>query len=339
MMPVTIKDVAKDTKLAVSTISKYMNGGNVRPENKLIIEEAVQRLGYRPNHLARGLRNSRSYIIGLLIPSLIGAHSGKMVAALEAQMRKSDCFLTICCYQDSVELAKEYVDFLVEKGVDGIIVSPIQTKENYLKSANDAGIPVVILEDTYGNEKCDVVQVDCASASYELVECLIKKGHKRIAIIKGIEGMTTSRERLNGYLRVMEDYELPVNEEYLISGAYDYQSGYEGVQKLWQLENKPTALFITNYHMSVGALVAVRHLNIQIPEELSIVVFDDMELSTITNCRMTAVRQPMEEIMEQACEFIERRLSGDFRNYPEKKRIKAKIIYRNSVVQKDDYNE
>lgn len=338
-MPVTIKDVAKDTKLAVSTISKYMNGGNVRPENKVVIEEAVKRLGYRPNHLARGLRNSRSYIIGLLIPSLIGAHSGKMVAALEAQMRKTDCFLTICCYQDSVELAKEYVDFLVEKGVDGIIVSPIQTKENYLKSANDARIPVVILEDTYGIENCDVVQVDCASASYELVECLIKKGHKHIAIIKGIEGMTTSRERLNGYLRVMEDYELPINQEYLISGAYDYQSGYEGVQKLWRLEKKPTALFITNYHMSVGAMVAVRHLNIHIPEDLSIVAFDDMELSTITNCRITAVRQPMDEIMEQACEFIERRLNGDFRSYPDKKRIKAQIIYRTSVAQKDDFDE
>lgn len=337
-MAVTIKDVARDTKLAVSTISKYMNGGNVLPENRIIIEEAVRRLGYRPNQLARGLRNSRSYIIGLLIPSLIGAHSGKMVASLEAEMLRRNCFLTICCYQDSVELAKEYVDFLVEKGVDGIIVSPIQTKENYLKTATDAGVPVVILEDTYGIEKCDVVQVDCASASYELVESLIKKGHKRIAIIKGIEGMTTSRERLNGYLRVMEDYELPVNEEYLISGAYDYQSGYEGVQKLMALENKPTALFITNYHMSVGALVAVKHLDIRIPDELSIVVFDDMELSTITNCRMTAVRQPMEEIMEQACEFIERRISGDYRGYPEKKRIKAKIIYRNSVVWKEDYS-
>lgn len=332
-MAVTIKDVARETNLAVSTISKYMNGGNVRPENKKIIEEAVKKLGYQPNHLARGLRNSRSYTIGFMIPSMIGAHLARMLTCLEKQMQKRNCFLTICCHQNSAELAREYVEFLVEKGVDGIIVSPVQTTENYMQPALDANIPVVVLEDTYGMEKCDVLQVDCASASYELVESLVKKGHKRIAIIKGSEGMTTSRERLNGYLRVFEDYEFPVYEEYMIPGNYDYQSGYEGMKKLWQLEEKPTALFVTNYHMSVGVLVAVKQLNIKVPEELSIVAFDDLELSTIVDSRLTAVCQPIEELMEGACTFIERRLQGDFRNYPEKKRMKATVIYRDSVAE------
>ncbi len=327
-MAITIKDVAKDTGLAISTISKYMNGGNVRPENQAIIEEAIMRLGYSPNHLARGLRTSRSYTYGFLLPTMEGGNSGRLVSCMEQETRKRNCFLTICCHQNSVELAKEYIEFLVEKGVDGIIVSPVKTEENYLVAAQEAGIPLVILEDIYGKETFDVVQVDCATSSYEIVESLIKKGHKKIAILKGTEGMTTAKERLNGYLRVMEDYGIPVNDAYLIDGDYDYHSGYEGVKKLWKLQEKPTALFVTNYHMCIGALVAVKHLNIQVPRELSIVSFDDMDLSALADFKITTVRQPMEEITHQACNIIEKRVQGDYSHFPEKKRIKAKVIYR-----------
>ena len=327
-MAVTIKDVAKDTNLAISTISKYMNGGNVRPENRKLIEESIMRLGYSPNHLARGLRTSRSYTYGFLLPSLEGGNSGRLVSCMEQETRKRNCFLTICCHQNSSELAKEYIEFLVEKGVDGIVVGPVKTEENYLQAAQEAGIPLVILEDVYNDEKYDIIQVDCATSSYEIVESLIKKGHKKIAIIKGTEGMTTAKERLNGYLRVMEDYGIPVEQEYLIEGDYDYRSGYEGVKKIWALKERPTALFVTNYHMSIGALVAAKHLNIQVPEELSIVSFDDMDLSALADFKITTVRQPMEEIMHEACALIEKRSQGDYENFPEKKRIKAKVIYR-----------
>ncbi len=330
-MTVTIKDVAKEAKLAVSTISKYMNGGKVRPKNEQIIKEVVERLGYRPNNFARGLRNSRSYTIALLTPNMEGEHSARMISSLEDQVKKMGCFLNICCYQDSIEHIKSYVEYLTEKNVDGIIVSPIKTTEDYLEPARRAGIPIVILEDTYGIENCDVLQVDCASASYQIVEHLIQQGHRKIAVIKGTEGMTTSRERLNGYLRVMEDYGYPVKEEFLIDGDYDYRSGYEGVMKLWQLGERPTALFVTNYHMSVGALVAINRLHIRVPEELSVVVFDDMTLSTIVRPRLTAVHQPLEELMEKACELIEKRMNGDFEGFPGKWRLKARIAYRDSV--------
>ena len=111
-MAVTIKDVARETNLAVSTISKYMNGGKVKATNQKLIEEAIDRLGYRPNNLARGLRNSRSYIIGLLVPFLEGSYSAKMVTLLEQKVQEMGCFLTIYCHRNSSELARNYVEFL-----------------------------------------------------------------------------------------------------------------------------------------------------------------------------------------------------------------------------------
>jgi LacI family transcriptional regulator len=336
-MTVTIKDVARETNLAMSTISKYMNGGKVRAKNQKLIEEAVERLGYRPNNLARGLRNSRSYMIGLLLPALEGSYSAKIVTALEQRVQEMGCFLTIYCHRNSPELARNYVEFLVERMVDGMIVNQASTREDYLKPARDAKIPMVILEDTYGVKDLDVIQVDCASAAYQLVENLIQNGHEKIAIIKGSEGASTSRERLNGYLRVLEDYEMAVYPEYIIDGDYDFHSGYQGIKKLWSLPKRPTAVFVTNYHMSLGALVAVNQLGIRVPEELSIVAFDDMELSSLVQPHMTAVRQPLEQVMEEACRILERRMKGDFEGYPEKKRLKAEIIYRDSVARIEKY--
>lgn len=110
-MAVTIKDVARETNLAVSTISKYINGGKVKATNQKLIEEAIDRLGYRPNNLARGLRNSRSYIIGLLVPFLEGSYSAKMVTLLEQKVQEMGCFLTIYCHRNSPELARNYVEF------------------------------------------------------------------------------------------------------------------------------------------------------------------------------------------------------------------------------------
>ena len=296
----------------------------------------MARLGYRPNNLARGLRNSRSYMIGLLVQTLEGAHSAKMVEALEKRVREMGCFLTIYCHRESTELARNYIHFMIEKGVDGIIVSPVCTREDYLQEAKEANIPLVILEDTFGMKDVDVVQVDCASASYQMVESLIQKGHQKIAIIKGMEGMSTTKERLNGYLRVLEDYEIPVCPDYIVDGDYGYNSGYEGIQKLWNLKERPTAVFVTNYHMSMGALVAVNQLGIQVPKELSIVAFDDMELSSIVQPHMTAVKQPLEEVMAEACALIARRMNGDFEKFPEKKRLKAEVIYRDSVTELTD---
>lgn len=145
-MAATIKDVAKETGLAISTISKYMNGGMVRPENKRIIDEAVKKLGYSPNSLARGLRSSRTYTVGVLISNMEGAYGAKLVNHLEENLQKMGCALILCCHGDSPEQAEEYVDFLCDQMVDGIIVTNFVTQVDYLKRAREMQIPLVAVE-------------------------------------------------------------------------------------------------------------------------------------------------------------------------------------------------
>ncbi len=230
-MGVTIKDVARETNLAISTISKYMNGGKVRKKNEEIIENAIRKLNYSPNSTARGLRTSKTYRVGLMMGTGNSPHTAKILNEIERNLRVQGYSLLFLSHEDNMERIKKYVDYMVDHGVDGIIVTSYGKKSDYLQRAREMKIPVVALEECYTKVDTDCVQVNCAGGAYEMVEYLIAVGHREIAVINGPEDYKlTARERKRGYLRVMEDYEIPVKPEYLIAGDYGYKSGYEGIK-------------------------------------------------------------------------------------------------------------
>lgn len=330
-MAVTIKDVAKETNLAISTISKYMNGGSVREENRERIEAAIQKLGYFPNHTARGLRTARTYRVGLMAGTINSPHTAAMISEIEKKLRTLGYSLIFTSHDENKEQAEEYINYMVEKGVDGIILIPVGGEADYLKSTGEQHIPVVIVEESGGNVETDCIRVDCAGGTYQIVEELVRAGHKDIAIITGPKYKLTARERLRGYLRVMEDYEYPVKQEYLIRGDFQYKSGYDGIMKLWQLKERPSAVFVSNYDMCLGAMAAIHDLGIKVPQELSVVAFDDFELSVMVRPKLTTVRQPLVELANVACDLLCRRMNNDYSDFPRKIRLKPECMYRNSV--------
>ncbi len=200
-MAVTIKDVAKETNLAISTISKYMNGGTVRLENRVLIEAAVQKLGYSPNRSARGLRTSKTYMIGLVTGQVNSPHTAAIVSGIEKRFRNLGYSVIFATYEENGVQIEDYLDYLLERGVDGIISSPIAAGEDCLKKAVDQNVPVLVVEENSGEMQTDCVQVDCCGGVYQSVEHLIESGHQRIAIIKGPEHKLTAQERLRGYYR------------------------------------------------------------------------------------------------------------------------------------------
>jgi len=311
-MVVTIKDVAKETNLAISTISKYMNGGNVRSKNKKIIDEAIQKLGYRPNDNARGLRNAKTYTVGVLIDSLGSQYFSKVTQIVEKFLKKEGYSVLVCCHKDDARKAREAIEFLVAKQVDGIIIEALESDEDYTAPLRYHNIP------------------------YQATEYLIQQGHKKIAIISGTSidntGLLAGKERLTGYLRAMEDYELEVQKEYVVEGNFKFESGYKCMQKLWNLKKRPSAVFISNYNMCLGAMAALNDMKIAIPEELSLVTFDDLEFSVISNPMLTAIKQPMEEIAEKAVELVLRRIDGDYADYPKNLKLPTELVVRDSVA-------
>ena len=335
-MAATITDVSKETNLAISTISKYMNGGKVRPENRLKIDAAIQKLGFRANDNARGLRSSKTYTIGIIIDSLGSQYFAKITHLIEKQLKAEGYSILICCHRDDAQSAKDAVEFLVEKQVDGIIIEPLESKVDYLTPIRQNNIPLVAIDRKPNQGQCDYVMSNSSIGIYQATEYLIKNNHKKIAIITGISednpGLMAAKERYNGYLRAMNDYELTINSDYILKGDFKFESGYECMKILSELNNRPTALIISNYNMCLGAMTAIHNLKINVPEDLSLITFDDLEFSIISNPKLTSIRQPMEKIAQVAVALILKRISGDYSDYTQTIKLPTELIMRNSVI-------
>ncbi|SHH91166.1 LacI family DNA-binding transcriptional regulator [Clostridium grantii] len=333
-MSSTIKDVAKYTGLSIATISKYINGGNVLDKNKEAIKKAIEDLDFRVNEMARGLKTNKTKTIGILIPNLEQSFCTSIVSNVENILLKQGYSTIICDYKENTELEKEKLEFLVNKMVDGIILMPLNDgteDESIIQAVIETGISVVLVDRVLDNVECDVVLVDNLNAAYGAVEEFITRGHKRIGIITGPDNVYTSQERLKGYYRVHEDYSIEVDENLIKKGNYKIDSGYNLLKELMEIEEPPTAIFITNYEMTLGAIMAINDSNIMVPQQVSIIGFDNLELAKVVKPPLSIVIQPMQSIGETSAELLLKRLNGDMSNFPSRFRLKSELSIKGSV--------
>jgi len=327
----TIKDVARYTGLSIATISKYINGGNVLEKNRVLIEEAIKALDFKVNEIARGLKTNKSMTIGVLIPSLENVFITSIISNIESILIQNGYSTIICDYRENEKLEREKTEFLLSKMVDGIITMPYSNNGEHIKRALEKNIPVVLIDRPIKDVNCDVVLVDNLNASYDAIEQLITRGHKRIGIICGPEEIFTSQERLKGYLRVYEDYSMEVDPRLIKHGNYQIDSGYKLTNELLDMEPRPTAIYVTNYEMTLGAIMAINERGVSIPDELSIIGFDNIQMAKIVKPPLSIVVQPMQQIGETAANILLKRLKGDMSNYPSMFRLKTEVLIRDSI--------
>jgi LacI family transcriptional regulator len=328
----TIKDVAKYTGLSIATVSKYLNGGNVLEQNRYLIEEAIKVLDFKVNQMARGLKTSRTMTVGILIPSLENIFFTSIVSNVENILLKNRYSTIICDYRGDADLEKKKLDFLVNKMVDGIIMVPHGGEVEHIRKAAAGNLPVVLIDRILKGIECDVVLADNLNASYDAVEQLIIRGHKRIGIICGPEEIFTTEERLKGYIRVHEDYAMEVDRNLIKHGDYQIESGYNHLLSLLDVQDPPTAVFVTNYEMTLGAIMAVNKKDIPIPEDLSFIGFDNIQLAKVVKPPLSIVVQPIQQIGETAAYVLLKRLKGDNRVFPSIYRLKTELIVKESVA-------
>ena len=328
----TIKDIAKRTGLSIATISKYINGGNVLEKNKILIDKAIKELDYKVNEIARGLKTCRTMTVGVLIPSFENIFFTSIVSNIENILLKNGYSTIVCDYREDVKLEKEKLIFLLNKKVDGIIVIPTGLSSQDIKEIKNNNVPVILIDRLIKEADCDVILVDNLNASYAAVEQLIVRGHKRIGIICGPKDVYTTQERLKGYIRVHEDYAMQVDYSLIKYGDYKIKGGHDLLIELFfESKNPPTAVFVTNYEMTLGAVIAVNEKNINIPEKLSLIGFDNLHVAKIVKPQLSIVEQPMSSIGETTAETMLKRLKGDMSNFPLVSRLKAEVHIKESV--------
>ena len=313
-MAATIKDIARETGLSLATISKYINGGNLREKNRVAIERAIKKLDYRVNEYARGLKSKKSRTVGMVLPELSNLFNMKIVSVIERILQEQGYSVIICDSQNNLEQEARSVEFLLSKQVDGIINIPMGNSSSHLAPAVEHQIPILLLDRPLDklNDVVSCVLIDNQRAARMAVRRLLDAGHRSIGVVVGPAGVYTAEMRLKGYREALEEYGIPFEERLAARASLTVEGGYRQMRRLLKESKDMTAVFVTNYEMTLGALIALNKEGVQIPQELSIVGFDNiMDLSRVFRPSLTIVSQPMEQIGIQAARLMLERLSGD----------------------------
>lgn len=332
-MAVTIHDVAKKAGVAVGTVSRYLNGHRLREENRLKIEQTIKVLGFKENIMARGLKRKRSMTIAVVAPDL-SSFVASITPIIEQVIEKQRYSLIICNFQGNKEKLRKKLKFLKERFIDGIILFPsnlatasIDILQNYIAGK----IPIVLIDHLIPEIETDAITVDNVNASFRTVERLILENHRKIALIDGPTDSYVSQERLQGYYEAMQTYSLEVRGNWVIRGDFTRTGGYQAVKQLYRSSLRPTAIYVANYEMTVGAILALHELHLRIPEDISFIGFDHFEAIDVVEPALTVVEQPIERIGQLAAELVLKRIQGDYADFPTTVKLNTKMVIRNSV--------
>lgn len=307
----TIKDVARVAGVAPSTISKYINGGNVRPENVESIRNAIAQLDYHADPFARALKAKRNRSVGVLLPDMTAPFYGNVVMSLSRAVRERNYHCLISNYGANHGLERDNLKFMLTCGIDGLVYAPEDlSAEEFKELTANCGIPIVQLDRMIQGIDIDAVLVDNSEIVFQAVNRLISRGHSRIAIITGPKSVFTARERMVGYLRALSNAGILYDDDLVISGENDFATGYRSCQALLKQKERPTAVFTTNYDITLGFITAARERGMRIPEDIDVFGFDSVETCSMMKPPLPVVHQPEQLIGKTAAQFLLDRLDG-----------------------------
>lgn len=322
-----IKDVAAMAGVSISTVSKYLNGGNIRRANAAAISHAIEALDYHVNPFARSLKAQRNRTIGILLPDISAPFFGTVVTALDKSLREQGYHSLISCYSSNHGMERDNLRHLILSGIDGLVYIPENlSAEEYAELTASFHIPMVQLDRCIQGLDCDAVLVDNADSVYSATSYMIEKGHRRVALISGAKSVSTAKERQVGYLRALSDHGILFDDALFICDEHTFASGYQGFERLTQLQEPPTAVIAANYDITIGLFTAVLDRGLRIPEDIDVFGFDCTQVCTMMKPQLPVVSQPEEALGRTAARYLLDRLNG-FNGAPRLTRLKCELIY------------
>lgn len=303
--PVRLRDVAAAARVDASVASRVLNGDarlSIRPDTRLRILDAAARLNYRPNRAARALKTARTSAIGMLVPDL--GNPAFALIALGAERRAAVAGHTLFVSRGSFPESL----FQLQGRVDGVLVAAATSDASYRRDLL-GGLPAVLVNRKEPGELASVIVDDEAGAALA-VRYLTELGHRRIAHVAGPQNADTARRRLRGYRTALRASGIDVRGEWIAEGAFDESAGHLAATRLLHLRPRPTALFAANIRIAIGTLSAVRRAGLRIPDDVSVVGFDDTPLAAYLDPPLTTVRMPLEELGSIAVETLFEEIGG-----------------------------
>jgi LacI family transcriptional regulator len=327
----TIQDVARKAGVAPITVSRVINNsGYVSDETRQKVEAAVSELNYVPNTIARSLRLKQTHTLALVLTDITNPFWTTVARSVEDVANAAGFNVFLCNTDESVAKQDGYLRALLQKRVDGVLLVPAEMDVELLPWIQGQDTPIVVVDRRVAYAPVDVVRCDAEGGAYQLVRHLLDLGHRRIAVLSGPQEVSTAADRVAGYCRAMAEAGIEVEPEWLRFGRFTQASGYEMAQQLVRSESRPTAMFGVNNFIALGALRALKEAGIRVPEDVSLVAFDDFASEFVVEPFLTVADQPAYEMGRRAAELLLARLSEDGPDSYQEVVLPTRVIVRRS---------
>jgi LacI family transcriptional regulator len=325
----TIYDVAREAGVSYSTVSRTLTGFKfVKPSTREKVLQAAEKLGYVPNQQARSLAGGHSNLIGVLTPALSNSYVSEILRGIDEALAESDYNLILYTTHRFQSKESSYVSTIINSGVDGLLLIVPLMSTPYLDTIHMQDFPYVLIDQADKGQKGSFITGTNRQGAYDATQYLIEMGHQRIAFIAGLEGLNSASERLLGYKTALSDHDIPVDENLILNGNFRQQGGYNVAQKLLSLPELPTAIFAANDLSAFGALEACREHGLRVPEDMSIVGFDDVPQASLVYPKLTTVRQPLAQMGREAVNLLLQQIENP-------KRAKYQVSLETKLIIRD----
>ncbi len=333
-MSLNIKVIAEKAGVSTATVSRVLSGfPGVREKTKKKVMKITSELNYEVNGIARSLRQKKTYKIGVIVGNVLSQFYSILAKSIEDVAIKYGYSVILCNGDDDPEKELNYLKVLRSSRVDGIIIAPTGKNAGYINNLMQSNIKIVLVDRLIEGVDCDAILVDNEKGSYTAVRYLIDKGYKKIAIIDGFIDRTTGKERLKGYLRALNENNIPRNDDFIKIKDFKKRSGIVFANELLENKNKPEAIFVANLDLTLGAILSIKSLGLKIPDDIAVIGFDDSDWAQILEPPLTTISQPVYDLGSTAAEMLIKNMENN--NSKKEKLIvtlNTKLIERGSVI-------
>ena len=311
---ITMKDIAEKANVSKATVSRVINRTDpVSQEVREKVEKIIDAYNYKPSSVARSLARSETKVIGLIIPDIANAFYSVLVEGIAGTAHDQGYNVFLCNTFRDHALEIEFLNLLEEKEVDAIILTTFYSSKEQKEFISNFQKPIVTINRKFTREDLRIVpniDIDNFQGAYDAVSYLVNTGHKKIGILRAEDEDQTCIDRVTAYKAALKDNNLPVKEGYIAGYDFHFESGYEGMMKILTTEEQPDAMFCISDEIATGAIHAINDFGLKVPDDISIIGFDDIPLAKRYLPSITTVKQPIFEMGKAATETLIKLISG-----------------------------
>ncbi|MFE7354351.1 LacI family DNA-binding transcriptional regulator [Streptomyces sp. NPDC057543] len=329
----SIKDVAAEAGVSVATVSRVLNSHpSVSPDARARVLAAVDVLGYRPNAVARSLRTDQTRTLGLVISDVLNPYFTELARFVEEEARALGYSVIIGNADERPDLQEHHVRSLLDRRIDGLLVSPADGSSPLMPGSAGSGTPMVFVDRWIQGVDVPVVRADGRGAIRDLVAHLHRLGHRRLAIVAGPAATTTGNERVEAFREALREYGLALPDAYIGQGDFQADSGRRVTERFLALPEPPEIVFAADNLMALGALDAIRARGLRVPRDIGLAAFDDIPWFLHTDPPITAIAQPTGELGRAAVRALVDIVEG---RSPQSVTLPARLVVRSSCGEHD----